>query len=170
MKPRIRLALLAIISPVILTGCATAPKVVEGPGKIVTMGIDTQDFAAKGAEMIDSLRVSGALDKAANKPAIMIVGRIINNTTEHFDTDLLAKKIRAALNKSGEAVTDITGGALSEPDFTLSGKIIESRARKGNIRQRGYTFQLSLSDRRGLTVWEDEREVTKQAESATLGL
>jgi PBP1b-binding outer membrane lipoprotein LpoB len=170
MKRTLQTSLVVALCAVLWSGCeTTSPKVVEGPNKLTTMQIDTQDFAAKADEMIASLVESGVLDKGARKPAILVVGRIVNNTTRYFDTDLLAKKIRVALNKSGKAITDVTGGALNDPDFTLSGKIIESRAHQGNVRQSAYTFQLSLSNAQGLAAWEDEKEITKQGVKSNVG-
>lgn len=168
MKTKLRFFMVVVLFPLLGAGCATAPHVVEGPNKLTTMGIDTQDFAAKADEMINSLVESSVLDKASRKPAILVVGRIVNETSHQFDTDLLAK-IRVALNKSGKAVTDVTGGAMNEPDFTLSGKIIDTYARLGDKRQHAYTFQLSLSDSQGLAAWEDEKEITKQAENSAIG-
>jgi len=133
------------------------------------MGISTEDFAAKADEMIQSLVESAVLDKAPKKPAVLVVGRIVNNTSRQYDTDLLAKKIRVALNKSGKAVTDTTGGALSDPDFTLSGKIIESAERYGNLRRVVHTFQLSLANPQGLAVWEDEKRIAKEGEKPAIG-
>jgi PBP1b-binding outer membrane lipoprotein LpoB len=164
MKNKISCYVLGLLCPLLLVGCATAPHTVEGTNKLTTMGIDTQDFAAKADEMIGSLVESSVLDKAPRKPAILVVGRIANETSRQLDTDLLTKKIRVALNKSGKAMTDVTGGALSDPDFTLSGKIIDTYARQGDKRQHAYTFQLSLSNPQGLAVWEDEKEIKKQAE------
>jgi PBP1b-binding outer membrane lipoprotein LpoB len=161
--------LMAGFAAMLAVGCASQPKVVEGSKKLTTMQIDTQDFAAKADEMIGSLVESSVLDRSARKPAVIVVGRIVNNTTRYFDTDLLAKKIRVGLSKGGKAVTDVTGGALGDPDFTLSGKIIESRARQGNVRQSAYTFQLSLSDQQGMAVWEDEKEITKQGAKPAVG-
>ena len=86
-----------------------------------------------------------------------------------IDTDLLAKKIRIALNQSGKAFTDTTGGQ-TDPDFRLTGKIIETYIPQGNARQRTYTLQLSLANPQGLAVWEDEREVTKAKTRGGLGL
>ncbi|HUJ10569.1 MAG TPA: hypothetical protein VL171_11140 [Verrucomicrobiae bacterium] len=169
MKTKLRFFVAAMLLPLLWAGCATAPHVVEGPNKLTTMGIDTQDFAAKADEMISSLVESSVLDKAPRHPAVLVVGRIVNETPRQFDTDLLAKKIRVALNKSGKAVTDVTGGALSDPDFTLSGKIIDTYGRVGNTRQHDYTFQLSLSNPQGLAVWEDEKEIAKQAERSAVG-
>ncbi|MEI8314144.1 MAG: hypothetical protein WCG79_01715 [Verrucomicrobiota bacterium] len=169
MKTKLSFYTLVLLCPVLWVGCATAPHVVEGPAEVPTMRITTKDFAAKADEMIQSLVESSVLDKAHNKPAILVVGRIVNNTGQQIETDLLAKKIRVALSKSGKAVTDTTGGALNDSDFTISGKIIESATRYGNRRQSTYTFQLSLSNPQGLAVWEDEKEITKQSERPALG-
>jgi PBP1b-binding outer membrane lipoprotein LpoB len=57
-----------------------------------------------------------------------------------------------------------------KPDFTLSGKIIETTARAGSTRQSTYSFQLSLTDARtGLAVWEGEKEITKQGKHPAVG-
>ena len=161
--------LTAALAALLLSACSTAPHVVEGTSKVSSMGIDTEDFASQADQMIQSMLGSGILDKAGHKPAIIVVGRVANNTTRQLDTDLLTKNIRVALNKSGKAQTDVTGGALSDPDFTLSGKIIENRVRQGNIRQNTYTFQLSMSDQKGMAVWEEQKEVTKQSEKSAVG-
>jgi hypothetical protein len=59
--------------------------------------------------------------------------------------------------------------AARPPDFSLSGKIIETYTRAGNYRQAAYTFQLSLTDRRGLAVWENEKEVVKPGRRPSVG-
>jgi PBP1b-binding outer membrane lipoprotein LpoB len=57
-----------------------------------------------------------------------------------------------------------------KPDFTLSGKIIETLARSGSTRQSTYSFQLSLTDSKtGLAVWEGEKEITKQGTRPSVG-
>jgi len=170
MKSKLSFVLATAFCAVIGAGCATTePKVVDSSQKVTTMHIDTQDFAAKGDEMIQSMLESGVLDKAAHKPAVIVVGRIKLDTTRFFDTDLLTKKIRTALNKGGKAMTDTTGGVLNEWDYTLSGKIKETVARSGDKRQSTYTIQLSLTDPKGLAIWEDEKEVTKQKTRAAVG-
>jgi penicillin-binding protein activator len=55
------------------------------------------------------------------------------------------------------------------PDFSLSGKIIETFTRSGSYRQAAYTFQLSLTDNRGLAVWEGEKQVVKQGRRPSVG-
>ena len=81
---------------------------------------------------------------------MLAISRIVNNTGQQIDTDLLTKKIRVALLNSGKAETTTTmglGGTAEDPmakglqqesefsndqkttrtpDFTLSGKIIRN--------------------------------------------
>jgi len=55
------------------------------------------------------------------------------------------------------------------PDYTLSGKIIEDRTSAGRTKQTSYIFQLSLSSRAGIGVWEDERTIVKQGTRPSVG-
>jgi hypothetical protein len=155
-----------------------------GQESVVTVGqINIQDFITAANAATADLLGSGALDRVAHPPAILAISRIVNNTSQQIDTDLLVKKIRVALLQSGKAVTTTTyglggpedplaaqtPGSSPLPDFTLSGKIIETFVRAGDIRQATYSFQLSLTDRRGLAVWEGEKEITKQGARSTVG-
>ena len=163
MKSTLCFCFAVVTCSLLVSGCATtgSTRIIEPSEKPTTSVLDTQDFAAKAGEMVASLLNSGALDKAPKHPAVIAIGRIVNNSTLYIDTDLLTKKIRVALNTSGKAVTDTTGGVLNALDFTFSGKIIETKTRDGNTTLRVYTFQLSLTDNQGLAVWEEEKEVSK---------
>lgn len=154
---------LAIVGCALLVaGCATTTTtVIEKDQKLVTAGIDTQDFAQKAEQMVASMLDSGVLDKAPRRPAVIAIGRFVNNTGLRLDMDLLVKKIRVALNKGNKAITDTTGGVLNATDFTLSGKVIDTYATANKKSQHTYTFQLSLTDNQGLAVWEEDMEVSK---------
>lgn len=188
---------LLLLPPLLLFGgCSTHTRYVEstGPRTIVTTDINIQDFSYAAEEMINSLLASGALDKVQVQPAMLAMSKIVNNTTQHVDIDLLTKKIRVALNQSGKALTTTTiglGGTAEDPlargiqqekefhadkkepqrlpDFTLSGKIIEKRDRLDEVRQVSYSFQLSLTNNEGLAVWEDEKEISKQSKRGVIG-
>ena len=162
---------------------------------MVTVGqINSQDFILAANAATEDLLASGALDRVANPPAVLAISRIVNNTGQQIDTDLLTKKIRVALLQSGKAQTTTTmglGGTSEDPmakglqqeaefkanqtttrtpDFTLSGKIIETTARAGSTRQATYSFQLSLTDpKSGLAVWEGEKEITKLGSRSSVG-
>lgn len=184
-------ALLAL-APLVWTGCSSGgARRIDAGGResITTVGqVDIQDFVAAAEASVGKLLLSGALDKVPKPPAILAVSLVRNQTGQQFDTDLLTKKIRVKLNTSGKALTTTTVGldGVAEdplakqlqgeqqktgvtPDFTLSGKIIETRARSGEVRQSTFSFQLSLTDRRGLALWEGEEEITKQGKRPSVG-
>lgn len=195
MKTKI-LVPLAAVGVALLAGCATDAHYVQTGGRenVVTVsGINIQDYIQAASASVTKLLAAGVLDRVANPPAVLAMSRIINNTGQQIDTDLLTKKIRVALLQSGKAVTTTTfglGGQAEDPlakgiqqeqefssnqkttrtpDFSLSGKIIETVARAGDTRQSTYSFQLSLTDKQGLAVWEDEEEITKQGTRGSVG-
>lgn len=196
MKKSSRYSLLLLPPLVLYGGCATHTRYVEptGPRTIVTSEINIQDFSYAAEDMVKSLLVSGALDRTPQQPSILAISRIVNNTTQQVDTDMLTKKIRVALNQSGKVLTTTTmgiGGIAEDPlaqgiqqekefytdkrepqrlpDYSLSGKIIEKRDRQDNVRQVTYSFQLSLTDGNGLAVWEEEKQITKQGKRGIIG-
>lgn len=195
-----RAAAMAVVAAgCLLAGCQQKAKYVDssGPNTIVTVKeIDVQDWNRAAEEMINSLLTSGRIEATSQEPAVMAISRIVNNTSEQVDTDLLTKKIRVALNQSGKVLTTTTvgvGGRAEDPlaaevrsakdaaegvqtdarlavDYTLSGKIIQNRAKAGNVWETTYSFQLSLTDvNRGLAVWEEERQITKQGSKPAIG-
>ena len=135
--------------------------------------------------MTANLLASGVLDKVSNPPAVLAISRIVNNTANQIDTDLLIKRIRVAVLQSGKAVTTSTVGLgstaedplakqyqqqIRNPDFTLSGKIIQLAVKAGSTSQSTYSFQLSLTDpKTGNAVWEDYKDITKQGERPSVG-
>ena len=185
----------------LLVGCATPQATYVDPAgsrTITTVGsINIQDYANAAdtmvSSLIDGVINAGKLEAPAGQPAMLAISRISNNTSQHVDTDMLVKKIRVALNKTGKVVTTTTmglGGNAEDPlaqgikqqteflqdkkntrlpDYSLSGKIIEQRERAGNVRQSSFVFQLSLTSKDGVAVWEDEKTITKQGKRSTVG-
>jgi penicillin-binding protein activator len=196
MKKTILLSLLAAALPFVVGGCTSAHYIQTGGREsVVTVGsINIQDYIQAANSATSDLLASGALDKVSNPPAVIAISRIVNNTGEQIDTDLLTKKIRVALLNSGKAQTTTTmglGGTSEDPmakglqqeaefkadqqttrtpNFTLSGKIIQLTAKSGSTSQSTYSFQLSLTDAKtGLAVWEGEKEITKQGTRSAVG-
>jgi penicillin-binding protein activator len=196
MKKTILLSILATAIPFVVGGCASAHYVQTGGREsVVTIGqINIQDYIQAANAATSDLLASGVLDKVPTPPAVLAISRIVNNTGEQIDTDLLTKKIRVALLNSGKAQTTTTmglGGTPEDPmakglqqeaefkadqqttrtpDFTLSGKIIQTTAKAGNTSQSTFSFQLSLTDAKsGLAVWEGEKEITKQGTRSAVG-
>lgn len=183
-------ALLAAGSLFVLTGCETPQETrtvdSKGPDLINTSAINTQDWANAADQLLASLLSSDALNNAPRTPAVLAVDRIVNNTTLMVDTDLLIKKIRVGLTQTGKiAITNTLGlgeravvaseaAELEEmqsgkkaktlvPDYTLMAKLIQQTDRNSKMAQNTYSFQMSLVQvKTGLTVWEDEKQITKQ--------
>lgn len=114
------------------------------------MELEYRDWTATAEKMTESMIASGAL-KAESKPVIAI-GNIVNDTTQRIDSDMLVKKIRTTLLKSGKAqiATNFSGedttsdkvrtkrtdaeynqstiaqtGTLIAPNMSLSGKMLQ---------------------------------------------
>ena len=172
--------ILFFILALILSGCRTGkvtyvdPESNEGITTIRT--IDFHDWNAAAEKNINSLLASGVLDSPSEEKKIIMISHVRNETSEHIDTDLLTKKIRIALNRSGKALTTTAVGVggpedeanmavrelrnvvdfdqstvqgegnLVAPDYSLSGKIIQLNTKAGRVKQAAYTFQLSLTD------------------------
>ena len=188
------------LGALLLAGCSTPTTYVDPSSSrvIASVGqIDIQDFAQAADTMTQSLIDNyinlGKLQSGAEgEPALLAISRIQNNTGQQLDTDLLVKKIRVALNRTGKIQTSTTiayGGAEDPlaadqqkaqeffadkkqtrlPDYTLSGKIIEVREKAGRVRQASYVFQLSLSSTAGIAVWEEEKTIVKQGSRPSVG-
>jgi penicillin-binding protein activator len=197
MKNKILSPVLAATVSLVAAGCATNAHYIQtgGSQSVVTIGqINIQDYMQAADTMTGELLASGALDKVSAPPAVLAISRIVNNTGQQIDMDLLTKKIRVALLQSGKAVTTTTMGLSGTaedpmakglqqendfksdqqstriPDFTLSGKIIQLAVKAGNTSQSTYSFQLSLTNpKTGLAVWEGEKEITKQGTRSSVG-
>jgi len=188
MKNKIILPLIAAV-PFVIGGCATDAHYVQTGDKeqIVSVGqINIQDYANAANAAVNDLLQSGAIDKVSNPPAVLFVSRIVNSTGQQIETDLLTQKITKALLDSGKALITTTDPAAKGytqenqfmndqqntrlPDFTLSGKIIETIDRSGDTSRDTYTFQLSLNDTKtGYQVWEGEKEIGKQGTRPAVG-
>ncbi len=158
------------LGALLLTGCNQQPQYVGGSNSSVqqaplTLGIDRGDFEKAAVEATESMLASGALNKRGGGRYVVAIDQIINDTTQRIDTDMLIKKIRIAMLKSGKAVVTTAikvGGpestlshsvrklrnnqevkrttvakknALIAPDMGLSGKIIQRSARTQNGKQ-----------------------------------
>jgi uncharacterized protein (TIGR02722 family) len=193
---KIKILLPLVATATVIAGCGTPGHYVETGGRESVVSVNTinsQDFITAANAATADLLASGVLDRVKNPPAILAMSRIVNDTGQQVDMDLLTKKIRVALLQSGKAVTTTTfglGGQAEDPlaqsiqqqqiaannekptplpDFTLSGKIIENHVSAGDTKQSTYSFQLSLTDQRGLAVWEGEKEITKQGTRPGVG-
>lgn len=121
-----RILLSTMTAGLIFVGCGEIEPSytdVSGNNKTpTTLGIDANDFEKAANDMIQSLLSSGALNKPGGGRYVVAISRIKNDTTQRIDTDMLVKKIRIAMNKSGKAVITTAvaaGGAEDEMTYQV---------------------------------------------------
>jgi len=147
--------ILPIAMCAILTACGGTHVVdLENEREVASMQdvmeLEYRDWEKAAADMTDSMLKSNALT-GVKKPVIA-VANIKNDTMQRFDTDILIKKIRTTILKSGRAqiATNFTGedttsnkmratrenaeydqstfattGTLVAPNMSLSGKMLQ---------------------------------------------
>lgn len=189
-KPIQLLLALALVS---LMGCATTTRRSTSErelDEITGAKLDNRDCAKAAGILVSRLIESGKLAKLehpTNEPALLIVSRIVNSTGQHLDMDMVTGRITIALDDTGKVQTVATDGTANgiadlkdflkdrkvtqQPDYTLSGKIIQDSVRQGNKTLNTYIFQLSLnSTSRRIKLWQDEEKINKLTNRPGLGL
>ena len=170
-----------VAAAIVPIGCSQPARVVtDDRDKIVSVDqLDVQDWENAADQVVQQLLASGILSNAPATPARVEVTRVVNDTTERVDTDLLTQKVKIALQQSGKvafASTDRRSTEVADyrdfkagndaprlPDFVLNGKILEIRASAGSVKQSSFVFQLNMVDtRQDIDAWSGEAEVTKK--------
>lgn len=106
----------------LLSACASAPSYVvdetkNGKNQPVSLGIDDIDLQNAARDMINSMLASPVFATSnPNERHVLVISRIINDTMQHFDTDILIKKIRIALLNSGKVYVTTAIGANGAED------------------------------------------------------
>lgn len=186
----------------LMAGCGTPRvKVVEPnatprskTGPLITQSIDIQDVIGTGTKMIESMRISGVLEKGRQQTVLIGISLIENKTSvRDFNVDMLRNRIMTELQRGGKVQTEMTlrvggraedplaeearrkraletGQPVREPDLYLSGNIQEIYRRVGEKRQTSYTFHLALTDNSGATVWQDDQDIVKLKDRSRMGL
>ena len=188
----IRFATLAIV--VAFIGCADKTEYVnlENSKEYTSAGLDYHDIQDAAQKSIDSLISSKyAKNISSDKPKVLVISDVINDTMQHIDTAQLTRKITREMRNSGKFVlslamgasgdsmihtarkarnndeynqyTTIEKGELIAPELSLSGKIIQKNTKISSGKQRiDYYFLLTLSDiKSGLVLWDDEVNIIK---------
>ena len=121
MKKTVLLSLLAAAIPFVVGGCASrritfkpADAKASSPSVRSTFRITSRPPTPRRATCWRPARST----RWPTPPAVLAISRIVNNTGQQIDTDLLTKKIRVALLNSGKAQTTTTmglGGTAEDP-------------------------------------------------------
>lgn len=181
----------AVATSLVIAGCETVPELVDQSNDTghTTAGLDYRDFQRAAETAIDDMIASGNLDRPGGGRYVLMIGRIIPDSTVSADPDQLVKKIRVALMKKGKVVVstavgvggpedqstalvqgEFGGGGIAKPELSLSGKIISRTLYYDSSRNRQeYYLQLTLTDLAGgYSVWEGETPIVKSVSSKTV--
>ena len=191
-----RIILITLTLPLICFGCGQKAKYIQtgGTQSIVSVGeVDIQDIQGAARGLLDSMFLTGVLNKAEHQPARIVVEAVVNDTSSRFDTGELLHRMRAQLVNSGQAAVETafgqaesqvaqdalkkkaflegkTASDVFNPDFALTGKITQMKRSAGNTNQTTYTFRLTLTNMNtGLEAWTDYVNVTKQGSHNAIG-
>ena len=173
------------------TGCETVPELVDQGGDTghTTSGLDYRDFQMAAEVAIKDMIDSGNLDHPGGGRYVLMIGRVIPDSTVSADPDQLVKKIRVALMKCGKVVVstavglggpedqstglvqdEFGGGGIAKPELSLSGRIIGKNLYYDSSKaQQEYYLQLTLTNLAGgYSVWEGETPIVKRVSSKTV--
>ncbi len=173
-----------------LSGCASQPaRYVDSGGTETVVSLDKvniQDFAIAAEALVKEMLEDDAF--AGDKKPAVALSRVVNDTSNNFDTALLTDKVQEMILKSHKATISMSMSAdrkndtvaedvaaLGEaetviPDLTLIGTISEVAAHADSTKQVSYAFKLRLVNTRTRNVvWMGEKVITKQGEKNSVG-
>ncbi len=187
-------AIIAAAASLAVAGCASrqpqpARYVDSGsPETVVSLEkVNVQDFAMAAEALVKDMLMEDAFAETGKKPVIAL-SRVMNDTSNNFDTALLTDKVQEMILKSRKATVSMSMSvdrkndsvaedvaALGEtetviPDMTLIGTISEITAREKSTRQVSYVFKMRLVGTRTRNiVWMGEKVITKQGQRDSVG-
>lgn len=183
-----------IVAVVAFSGCADKTEYVNlaDSKEYTSVGLDYHDIQDAAQKSIDSLIASSYAKKISkDKPKVLVISTVINDTMQHIDTEQLTRKITREMRNSGKFVLSIAMGTSSDsmihtarkarnndeynqyttvekgeliaPELSLSGKVVQKNTKISSGKQRiDYYFLLTLSDiKSGLVLWDDEVNIIK---------
>lgn len=158
-------------------GCASTPERVDisndkGPQ---VMALDYRDFSEAATVALASIKEEGVVDKPDGGRYVVFVGRVINKTTQNWETSQLTKAVTIELRKSGKVVVTLVPPNDDSvegvpPELVLTGKVIERSIQIGKKKkQTEYYLELELTDvKTKLVFWEGQAPIIKRGSSKTV--
>ena len=128
MKTIFKITLSSLLAAGLMTGCAPKTERIDmnNDKGAQVMGLDYRDFDEAASKAVQSMLMSGALDKKNGDRYVLAISRVSNDTMQHIDTDQLIKKIRVELLNSGKVVVT-TAVSANGPEDAMSKQARELR-------------------------------------------
>ncbi len=173
-------AVFAILSATIIAGCASTEVVRPGQdtGHAI-MALDYRDFDVAAEEALASIKEEGVVTKPGGGRYVVYVGRVINKTTQKFETTQLTKSVTIALRKSGKVVVTLVPPVEDgedqavegiPPELVLTGKVSERNMQySSSKKQTEYLLELELTDpKTKLVFWEGQSPIIKRGSAKSV--
>ena len=171
-----QLPLLALALSVLCAGCASTQRVdIHNDKGPQVMALDYRDFDEAAESALASIKEEGIVDKPGGGRYVVFVGRVINKTTQRWETSQLTKSVTIALRKSGKVVVtmvppddDTIDGV--KPELVLTGKVSERNIQMSSSKkQTEYYLELELTDpKTKLVFWEGQAPIIKRGNAKTV--
>lgn len=188
------------LSALLLAGCKQSPRYVNPSDSkaYASMGLDYHDIEQATMQSVESL-LQSAYVKAlpGDRPKILMISSVVNDTMQTIDTDQLSRKIVRDMRNSGKFLltlavgdkqdrgiasrgatrdndefdqhTTIEKGTLKAPELSLSAKIVQKNVKLGSKQRSDYFFLLTLTNLKdGLVVWDDEVNIIKVGSNSSV--
>ena len=181
------------LAAVLMTGCASMPRVTETPldRNPMTSKLEPQDVRRTVEKMAESLiSAPGVREATGGKRPVLDIEPLQNRTMQHVDMVSITDSLRMQLLRSGLfrfvdkstsgtdiefmdaqanlGLTDskkaIKPGQQSAAQMYLTGALTEIKNKVERTTDQYYKFSMILKDlRTGELVWADEKEIRKQS-------
>ena len=139
------------------------------------MALDYRDFAEAAAVALRSINEEGTVNKPNGGRYVVYVGRVINKTTQNWESTQLTKNVTIELRRSNKVVvTLVPPGSDSiegiQPELVLTGKVSERNIQMSSSKkQTEYYLELELTDpKTKLVFWEGQAPIIKRGSSKTV--
>ncbi len=100
-------------------GCASlTQRVNTETDREVTVSYDWSDIDAMTTEVVNSLLMCTRLAESGHTNPVVAIGRVVNDTCQHFDTSLITEKLVAVLLETGRF--DVTATFADQTDVRES--------------------------------------------------
>ena len=190
------LAVATLAAVPLMQGCGSDAQVIEQDRSITSIDqIDIQDFRAAAStltrQMLNDPRYASEVQRLKSQTPgggapIMKVSKIKNDTMLKVDMrGFLVDPMEAELAKSRTVdffAEDAEAQSLAKmnemrsgqgprlPDLVLYGTVRELTAEAGRTKQVSYIFHLKLANASGITIWQDDKLITKQGTHNAVGM
>lgn len=129
---RLRKVIYGTILVTAISGCASTVRNIDMANDTTpaVMGLDYRDFEMAATEAVSSMLRSGAVNKQDGSRYVLTVGRVVNDTMQRIDTDMLVKKIRVELLNSGNVQVTTAYDLSGNPEDANTLRVRQLRSSK----------------------------------------